>query len=181
MPASPSHPSPTESHARDLELAALYQGGATLQEIGDAVSLSRERVRQRIVRLGLTIQRLDGEHVTRALVRYHARQQLSINQRRIVQALGLPRRSSVPLVERRRRRAQVEAIVRRLARTLGRAPTYREVGEALFGVPRHDPASGSRLVNYVSRQSFRRPTRLLHAIWRRCGLAVHKPGRRPCD
>lgn len=40
-----------EVRARDLELAALYQGGATLQEIGDAVGLTRERVRQRISRV----------------------------------------------------------------------------------------------------------------------------------
>ena len=36
---------------RALELAALYHGGCTLQEIGDAVGLTRERVRQLIAKV----------------------------------------------------------------------------------------------------------------------------------
>jgi len=41
-------PGPLGGVARALELAVLYRGGCTLQEIGDAIGLSRERVRQLI-------------------------------------------------------------------------------------------------------------------------------------
>lgn len=39
---------------RDGEIALLYTGGATLEEIGNAIGVSRERVRQRLVRAGIT-------------------------------------------------------------------------------------------------------------------------------
>lgn len=37
---------------RDRQMAAMRQQGATLQAIGDEYGLSRERVRQRLQRLG---------------------------------------------------------------------------------------------------------------------------------
>lgn len=182
-----SRTSAAERHARDLELAALYQGGATLQEIGDAVGLTDERVRQRIARLrsqGFPIRqpprtrRGDLVDLGGVLARYRAGRPLSRTERRLTHALGLPprRRARLPRAERRRRRVEVEAAVRELARTFGRAPTYGEVAEAVLGVPRHDPAGKSRLVAYVTPARLcGTRTRLLRAIWRRCGLAPRGP------
>lgn len=44
--------------ARDLEWITLYQSGQTLQQIGDAFGVTRERVRQRLTKNGL--KRRDG-------------------------------------------------------------------------------------------------------------------------
>lgn len=142
--------------ARDLELAALYQGGATLQEIGDAVGLSRERVRQRIARVrpwGLDIRGTGYWNLGRMLAR-------------------------LTRAERHRRRAAVAAAVIRCARRHGSVPTYGEVAEAVLGIPRNSNGATVRLVQYVSPLLRRGRTRLLRAIWRRCGFTPRRPGGR---
>jgi len=50
---TPTHVCAARPSQQDLELAVLYRGGCTLQEIGDAIGLTRERVRQRITRIGM--------------------------------------------------------------------------------------------------------------------------------
>jgi hypothetical protein len=48
--------------AQDEELATLYRSGMTLQAIGDQFGITRERVRQRLSRAGVT-RREGGMHV----------------------------------------------------------------------------------------------------------------------
>lgn len=48
------------SKLSDLEMATLLHGGATLEEIGQLAGMTRERVRQRLKRIGITpARRLD--------------------------------------------------------------------------------------------------------------------------
>lgn len=47
------HSCPRRPDPRDVELAVLYHGGATLQEIGDAIGLTRQRIQQRLARIGI--------------------------------------------------------------------------------------------------------------------------------
>jgi hypothetical protein len=55
----------TKCSATDAELAAMYRSGMTLAEIGALYGITRERVRQRLDRSGVT--RFDGgSHVTTA-------------------------------------------------------------------------------------------------------------------
>lgn len=58
-------------HERDQALVSLYRQGKTLKEIGDAHSLSRERVRKIMRRNGVT--KKDGGHHMRALMRREAK------------------------------------------------------------------------------------------------------------
>jgi hypothetical protein len=52
--------------ARQIEMAALYRGGKTLQQIGDQYGLTRERVRQIIAGLGLNREDSGRKAITAA-------------------------------------------------------------------------------------------------------------------
>ena len=129
----------TERQARDAELVALYMGGATMEEIGQAVGLTRERVRQRIRRAGYvgTHRRgPDPSAVCRA-----AETALSLGEvarisgccadaaRRVLVTLGkwAAFKERCTLHRRMRTRAALLIKLRHLAARLGRTPRIRDI------------------------------------------------------
>lgn len=106
---------------RALELAVLYRGGCTLQEIGDAIGISRERVRQLLAAVGMDKR---GESRSRAV----PLSQLAASEmfRRTFHTGRRERR------ERATRnmeawRVRITEALKVLHRELGRTPSYTEV------------------------------------------------------
>ena len=107
---------------RALELAVLYRGGCTLQEIGDAIGLTRERVRQLIAKVDPDAKE-SGWH----------RERLENLSPRAKSRLGISHEELT-----KRRAAQKEAgktrlitALRKLATELGRTPTQGELARRL--------------------------------------------------
>lgn len=66
------HPGrPATISDRDIDFIARYCAGATLREIGESYGISRERVRQRLAKMGLTSQ--TGGRAVRSLLSASAR------------------------------------------------------------------------------------------------------------
>ena len=126
----------------DLEMAGMLHGGATLEEIGQASGLTRERVRQRLKRIGVTAaSRLDVMKLVTAIRQkpiislHQAGESVGANAVAVERALfelGLV--DSVVRLFRLRKRARrseqtaqtVEAI-RRYATQLGRTPRKADI------------------------------------------------------
>jgi len=130
------------SKLNDLEMATMLHGGATLQEIGDVAGLTRERVRQRLERIGVTAaSRTDVtklidviRHLPVASI-WSAGQRIGVDghaAKRAILELGLF--DAVERLFRLRRRAldrrKVErnlAALRQYAAMLGRTPTTKDL------------------------------------------------------
>jgi acyl-CoA hydrolase len=126
----------------DLEMAGMLHGGATLEEIGQAAGLTRERVRQRLKRIGVTAaSRLDVMKLVTAIRQkpiislYQAGESVgaeALAVERALYELGLI--DSVVRLFRLRKHARrseqtaqtVEAI-RRYAAQLGRTPSRADI------------------------------------------------------
>lgn len=74
----------TKCAATDEELARLYVSGLTLQKIGDKFGITRERVRQRINRIGIT--RTDGGVHVRAAIRHSTK--IAVLDRKHIEKFG---------------------------------------------------------------------------------------------
>lgn len=109
---------------RALELAMLYMGGCTLQEIGDAIQprLSRERVRQLIVATGLDVPKTGR----RAVVPLVTRVGDDAVFRRVTGITADDRQS-----KRLQKRERCIAALRAAYRRHGETPTLTEVAREL--------------------------------------------------
>lgn len=132
----------SRSRLTDLEMAAMLHGGATLDEIGKRAGLTRERVRQRLRRIGVSAAtRIDAMklleavrtrpiHTLAALARTLGLQKEPVA--RALLALGL-----IDAVERlfrlrararqRAKRERVALALRAYAKQLGRTPAAVDI------------------------------------------------------
>ena len=113
---------PWQARSRALELAALYHGGCTLQEIGDAVGLTRERVRQLIAKVA------PGGHESG----WH-HEDLAELSRRAEAALGIgaERRRAKCAARSSASRERLVAGLRAAAQEAERTPTLGEIAARL--------------------------------------------------
>ena len=142
--APPRQPRQVRNAQRDLELAVLYRGGCTLQEIGDAIGISRERVRQLIRRSGLTAEPTIGwKHESLTAPSYRLLRESGISSERVARDRH----------QRLRWRERVAVwVLRDLATELGRTPTLDEWAKLIHGrCPRGQ--GGSRLWNWLTTSS----------------------------
>ena len=106
----------SEAQRRDAELVMLFTGGLTMTEIGKAIGISRERVRQRLKRMG-----------------YVGRTYRS-GWKSIEPWVAAHRKREAKLAAKAARFQEDAQKLRVLAVELGRVPTLREAAEAL-GAP----------------------------------------------
>jgi hypothetical protein len=125
---------------RDAEIAMLASSGLTLQAVGDAVGLTRERVRQIVVRSGvkrMPITTIDPLAIARCakrgLTRHETATELGVSLSgvsRVGHALRLNFAGRYHTQARVLRREMV-VVIRRLYGELGRSPSHREIAVAM--------------------------------------------------
>ena len=176
----------------DDDVRALYAAGSTLQDIGDLLGVSRERVRQRIARSGPPIDRAhaldpldllakcrapDTTCYAHVRVFHHNYAEL----KRALDALGV--RDAVERLWRIRkmrptwaRRRQLVATIRRLATELGRRPTVHEIAVAEGKVNPTRSNCGAYIVGlWLGPDRKRRTAGTLGDIWRAAGYGEQIP------
>lgn len=146
--------------ARALELAALHHGGATLQEIGDAIGISRERVRQLIARVAPPKDSIGWRHEDMSALSSMARR-----------ALGITREA--------RLEHAAHVIdgwindIRLLAKRLGRTPTLTDLAR-LRGY-RSPAAVQSNMRSALGAKRYT-VAHASHEVFRMAGYHAHGPG-----
>lgn len=130
LPRLREHPPAQANMARDAELVALWHSGATMTEIGDAIGMTRERVRQILKRNGIEGRQRTG----------WAREPLA-NNPRLANAMHVKRERmhDRQATTRRLRYRLTVWVLRDLAADLGRKPSTRELGQAMFWPTRPNP------------------------------------------
>ena len=151
---------------RRSEAILMVLSGATLEEVGDQLGVSRERIRQYLQDAGLRapdvrlVVRGPGKMMRRFLDGRRRRlHKLARIQQRIAKAL---------------------TALREFAATNGRAPSYGELYRVLFPRRRRGQARGQQamfLVSWLSRHTRQRTTRRLHALYRMAGLEPRETGQ----
>ncbi len=130
--------SPEDIKRRKLELAALYQGGATLDEIGKEIGLSRQRVWQLVESAGfvmpnrgsdrnLTVDPLkllelaDGTRTAKEIAA-----ELQVKEPTV---RYLIRKMELPLMDSRKKHSKEELLgrLRELASELGKTPSAKDL------------------------------------------------------
>ena len=148
-------------HTDPRRASAILQvlAGGTLQEVGDGLGVSRERIRQFLNEAGLTTkdrQRQTGDSAAQQTLR-----------RRFTR---VRRRRQRAQARQRARFQELATWIREFAAQAGRSPTIWEVAAARWpGVTKN--AVGPRLAGYLSRHTprrkcFRRYTKLLYQMAR---------------
>lgn len=93
---------PRAPAARATEMARLYNGGRTLQSIGDDYGLTRERVRQIIKKhFGLTYQNSGRKAAIDARTDAAERKRTELLNRRCIEKNGMPREAYRALIRKR--------------------------------------------------------------------------------
>jgi len=142
----------TRSRLTDSEMATMVHGGATLDDVAAAAGISRERVRQRLLRIGVkSARRVDVARLFEVIRMQHVESLTGAAQtagihleaaRRSIAQAGLTH--AVERLFRLRKRAkgrarteQLIAAMRALAQRLGRTPTAKDLrdGDRSLGVP----------------------------------------------
>lgn len=149
---------------RRSEAILLYLSGCTLEEVGQRLDITRERVRQYVSQAGI-----------RAAQRVRFKPSVTQEQRR--------RRLAGPTRRRAERKARIRARMARAvewlrwyAQSNGRTPNYNQLADAL-GVPHHGTSAGSALISHFGRKAYepaRHGMRRVHLVYRAAGLTVSR-------
>lgn len=137
--------------------------GSTLQEVGDLMGLSRERIRQYLKDAGIRCREVR--------TRFHPSSPLARDKFDKAQYHRQKTR------QRRRQRERVARWVpwiAQWAKAHGRGPTYKELAQAI-GV--RGPSSPMLLDYFRRGRHWRRHTRLLKVIYRMAGITTIPDGR----
>lgn len=121
---------------REAELIMLYRSGATLQEIGDAIGVSRERVRQIMARAGEETRRNSISYVDPLKVLQAVEGSKSLKEiakkagcglhgaGKVLRSMGVP----IPKISRRKYSdKQLTDHMKKVARMLGRTPNMHDL------------------------------------------------------
>lgn len=131
--------------------------GATLEEAGGVVGVTRERVRQYLVGAGISTKDRKVQHD---------------HTKRIRSFVSAGKFWAARLAQRRARAMKWVPWLQAFAECEGRAPTYGELGAAIFPhLPPNSSQLAPRAVNYFSYDR-----RVIRAIYRLAGLTQHSVG-----
>lgn len=147
----------------DAEIATLWHSGLTMKEIADGIGLSRERVRQRLGRVGIKGTQRNGM-VRREMAVADDRN----DHRRRVGILAEQRE-----MRRAERRMRVGRILIDLTEELGRKPTGMELA-ARLGL-----GTTPRLIGFWPRSKALGSKAALREIYGLAGQVPYAPGRAP--
>jgi predicted ArsR family transcriptional regulator len=148
---------------RRAEAILMVLAGATLQQVGDELGVSRERIRQYLCDAGLQ---------TRMRVVLFSKRGEGVEAQGVRHALKRPRL----LREKRNKRIRrAVRVIQRLVQTRGRPPTHRELFRALF---RREPvAACSQLAAWLGRNSAQGfQMERIRALYRLAGIRGRRIG-----